>query len=139
MPKVLYKPFSKSAQAENANFVEIYEPLYDQSGTTIPKLLYHYVFKVRGKTCNVKFSLHHIGSGDRRIFQIELYDRNYPSHREGKDIWLGPHMFYDGRARRTASRLTCSDEHRERWFNRFCRHTNITVLEAPGSYQRELL
>jgi hypothetical protein len=80
------------------------------------------------------------GNSDRRIFQIEVYDNHYPSHTEPNGCrWFGPHMFYDGRSRKTTAKLDCRPSHQEKWLQRFCRHTNISIKERKGTFQRPLL
>ena len=140
LPKVLFLPLPAFDKAENHNFLQTRADLYDLSGALVPNLQYHYMFKIVGRNCNVKFSLHLINATERRIFQLEIYDRHYPSHRGDNGIvWFGPHMFHKGQARKVTTKLTCAESERERWFKRFCRHTHITVRELPGQYQRELL
>jgi hypothetical protein len=139
MPKVVLLPLGEYSSANNRNFIEIYGDLYDQTGELIPRLQIHYIYKIQSLGCNVKIALHHNQVPGRRIFQIEIYDRFYPSHRQGNEIWYGPHMYYMGTNRKLTSKLTCDDSHRERWLKRFYRHTNISTREAPGMIQRKLL
>ena len=90
---VLHLPAPELKRANNANFLEFYAQLYTLSEEIIPRLKFHSSFKVASRGCNEKYTLHYSGmSNVCRVFQLEVYDRFYPSHRD-KDSgtqWYGP-------------------------------------------------
>jgi hypothetical protein len=141
LPKIIYSPPPEFQATNNSNFLYYTCDVHTESGEAIPNLIFHFEFKPSGKGCNEKYALHRLGdSGDRRVFQIEVYDKHYLSHIEPSGCrWFGPHMHYDGRARKTTAKLDCREDHRALWMARFCRHTNITIKEQTGEFQRPLL
>ena len=141
LPKIIYSPPPELQEASNANFLYYTCDVLTLSGEVIPNLVFHFEFKPSGYGCNEKYTLHRLGgNGDRRIFQIEVYDKDCPSHTEPNGSrWFGPHMYYNGLSRKTTATLDCRESHRDKWRRRFCRHTNITIKERVGAFQRPLL
>lgn len=138
--KILFLPLPAYQQANNANFLFVTAQLYTLAGEVIPDLLYHFEFKTSARSCNEKYTLQYLAGGDRRLFQLEVYHHHYPSHTEPNgEKWLGPHLYYNGKSRRTTGGFDCRESHRLEWFRRFCRHANIITQEQEGEYQRPLL
>jgi len=140
-PKVLFFPPPEAKKANNSNFLYYETDVFRESLEIIPQLRFRYDVKVGGYDTNAKYSLHFIGDKcDRRVFQVEIYNFSCISHREPDGSnWFGPHLYYNGNSRRTTAKIDTVSVDNSYWLKRFCRHTNISIKEAKGPFQRALL
>jgi hypothetical protein len=138
-PKIIFFPPPSAQSANNASFLFYEIDVYQQNLEVIPQLKFRHDIKIKGRDTNAKYSLHFIGDRcDRRVFQIEIYSFSYISHRSPNgSLWRGPHLYYDGCSRRTTAKIDTLDS--EYWLKRFCRHTNLSIRETEGIFQRPLL
>lgn len=138
LPKFLHYPMDDPVSANHSKFLRVSSDLLDAAGAVIPKLQLQIEWKNGGIECNEKYTLFFFEDSWRRLFQIEVYPKERISHRHNGDLWYGPHIFYHGQNRKCSAKYCCGDQYRALWFNRFCRHVNITRIERKGPYQGSL-
>ena len=140
-PKVIFIPSPPLKRANNSNFFFYETEVHHESLEIIPELRFRHDIKASGHDTNAKFTLHYLKNRcDRRVFQLEIYSFEYPSHREPDgSVWYGPHLYYEGVSRRTTAKMDSIIGNRAYWLKRFFRHTNIILREREGVFQRDLL
>lgn len=115
--------------ANNKKNLYVESELQDQAGVSIAGLTMRIEWKEDAIECNEKYSLYYFVGGRRqRFFQIEVCPLEKLSHRDGSQVFYGPHIHYPlDTPRNITANYGCGVEHRSKWFKRFCRHANITV------------
>lgn len=138
MKKFIQQPLPEPSSSNHANFLGISCTLVDSNGFDIPKVLLKIEWRDGGLGCNEKYTLFQRTDRWQRIFQIEVYPKSRISHRENGIDWFGSHVYYNGVNKKTTAQFDCGEQHRKRWFERFCRHTNIHLLPPKAPYQARL-
>lgn len=126
----------------NSAYLEGVVDLYDEDFNTIPGLTLICTFKMPVQTENVsyKFFVHwKMGKFNRRIFGLEIYDKDYISHRNKKkrETVRGPHyhlgcqQYLKSKAVVKEVKLLLNSIEFDKWYGRLAKHAKINTMVKP--------
>lgn len=129
--KFVRLPFPDQRDTQHIKFKAVDIPVYHKDGTVNSDVSITFEYRrSRYGICNEKYTLFmERPERKKRIFQIEVYPNERVTHRDMDGVVRGSHVLYLNRTKNCVTVLNCGKLYRDKWFERFLRHTNIEVID----------